>query len=1287
MKQSVSFSMILIGAVLTGCTVHFRRSDLDSTLLHQGSLSLGTVPSLLRGGETLSLHLTAPEVSFGKKVTSLELAFAQDGETYASPVSLTPGNQVYPWIAPSVDVTSARLKLTATDETGASFSEESAPFQIDSTAPTTPALTLFSSALTNSRSAKLTVDGCTDRSAIWIGDATDPAPTLSTSGWVPCSAVAGDLVYSLPAGDGTTSLAAWARDAAGNLSNESSSVAVTLDQTAPGAPGVTFASNSLTALLGNSATQTFTVSDCTDRAKILFTETTTTPLATDPDWQTCSTAAGAFSYVFLGDGTHPLKVWAMDGAGNLSPATSLTYEYDSTPPTLTSLVINNGAMYTGTPLVNVKLNVTEIHDPISIRLSMADPVTGDCQSEYADDSWQSYAASGTPQTYSFLVTAGDGTKTICAWAKDSTGNVSTISPSTGTQGVDQNSIQFSIGNPPQIAAFTAVNDTPGGNYGTTVFLAGDTIKIAWTATDTEGLDDHPISLSYSTDNVHWLDVVTNGDITDSSNMTWLGSLSGNPTSDSDSYTSFQAPTVNYLRLKIMVKDEAGNIGISVLSDTLNTPGWSIYAGSVDRGIGGTALSASFQDGARGWGLFDVHPTTNDLYVIDSGYGIRKVDATTGLVSTFLQHGTTNLPTDGYLSASSRLNTTYSILAFDHRGYLYVLDMDSSTYLNSSTLYQIDPVTGHCRLYVGGGTAIDNTATPSTAFVLKGPFTFDEDNSIYFLANCNPGTWGTGNHPMRLMKMTQNTDGTAGTVSVVAGDCTNANPSTSDVDALTAPFATGNYGALAGLSAWNHGQTIYYAVYPSTFRKILNGKNDSASITASGYQMAYSSWNGKLYASAAGEIREYTPSLTGAGGETYTSFVTSNGTGNCTADGVDAASACVNAQTTFVMSPQGTLLFGDGPAVNSPRKYRVRYRDTSGKVRTLAGSLPFIGDGLDKSVINGVLSGIYYKQATEPNQTAFPAGLYFTEQQGLVMGYIDPSTEKASILAGTQQGNSIPLYSDGTSFDTDLDLGGYYSGGNLFALNFDGDGLPWFRYQNALTSVDSSHKIVARQTVSSSNFWNLAADGTDPSTVDLYVYGTSQNLTFKDHGVFLMGSYRSLPSYDEPPQISFLDFDHHTMRKIMGNSSSGSSADDATPGDPVNLSLDLSCANQGPCYLQYRSDEDRLYFGELTKIRYLTTPTDTANSTLGTLFTQPNGYNIYNFIFHPGNDQVFYMASDGKLHCHDISSGKSWCDDSALGPASGMSGIGRGPNQFTWRDSSHLLISTYSGYIYEYTLSP
>ena len=82
-----------------------------------------------------------------------------------------------------------------------------------------------------------------------------------------------------------------------------------------------------------------------------------------------------------------------------------------------------------------------------------------------------------------------------------------------------------------------------------------------------------------------------------------------------------------------------------------------------------------------------------------------------------------------------------------------------------------------------------------------------------------------------------------------------------------------------------------------------------------------------------------------------------------------------------------------------------------------------------------------------------------------------------------------------------------------------------------------------------------------------------------------------------------------------------------------------------------------------------------------------GRTIYNFIFSEDKKQFFFIDASGNLYCKDISSGKAWCNNTSLGPSTGLAKIAKGPNQLTWKDATTLLISNYKGQIYQYNLLP
>lgn len=170
-------------------------------------------------------------------------------------------------------------------------------------------------------------------------------------------------------------------------------------------------------------------------------------------------------------------------------------------------------------------------------------------------------------------------------------------------------------------------------------------------------------------------------------------------------------------------------------------------------------------------------------------------------------------------------------------------------------------------------------------------------------------------------------------------------------------------------------------------------------------------------------------------------------------------------------------------------------------------------------------------------------------------------------------------------------------------------------------------------------------------------------------------------------IKIFDFGTRTVTRIMGGTSDGYTADRTTPGWVRTATLWNGCHDDwGNCFAVYRTDDDRLYFSEDYRVRFITAPRDPSMSTLGTLFERADRQPIQSFTFHPSGTQLFYV-SGGSLHCHDLGSGAGWCNDTPLGPPAILAPIEPGPNQLTWRGDRTLLISSYAGEVYEHTLAP
>lgn len=993
---------------------------------------------------------------------------------------------------------------------------------------------------------------------------------------------------------------------------------------------------------------------------------------------TCSGSAWSFTTdsKFI-DGTYSYTFTHTDANGNISSLSS-SWVRDTVTPIMQSVLVAEGAAYVGTSYVVVDVEASDDVLVKSIRLKNAHTVTKECHSEYADDNWQIY--SGGLQRYSTPLIPGDGEKKICVWAKDNAGNVTVMSPVLGTLNINMDTVLYEIGNPPVITAFSVLS-----SLGEPEFALNEDVLINWTITDEEELSVNPVSLYYTTSsatNANWTLIATN-----------YGNIGTGKTTSSGNYLSFKAPSAGFFRVKIVAKDIAGNTSLST-EKTLNTGNWSIFAGTLDPGVGGSALGVRLKSVSSNLTSMyaAINPKTNDAYVVSYGQGIYKLDAVSGKVEMFINHGIKNFSDGDTITTSTATPATEVKLMFDNNGLLYLIETSTLNAFDGSIIWQINPITKVIKKYLGGGSLYDGAITANTAQVQFGAFTFDESNSLYYLAHCSPGTYYNGVNPgttaLRLMKAFQDpTTKTVSGVNAVAGNCVRGVPTSSvGVTSLDAPLMDAGHTTLGGISALENGNKIYYYFLgANSGYKINNGITYKSSI--SGYPY-YDYQSHKFYFTSS-QIHEGVLNFNSSNGDTSSIYITNSGTGDCIKDGVNRTSACIATSYRPIRGPNGNLAFLDGALANSSSTFSVRYVDENNNIKTYLGTPPFYGDDLDKGFMKSEIGGIYYKKSSEANQGAFPEGLYFVDGSAMIMGHIN-TAQKVKIIAGNQSKASVSAL-DNTDFDTGLSLGTPYSyGAVMSSLAFNNEGLPFMRvasYAKSLMKIEADKKIsfLTASTGIISNYFDFAVEGANPSLYGFYVAGGKNNLTIKDEKkVFLLGAYTN--SISNPTILSsemkLFDYENSSVRHLMGVSSSNpvTSPDDFTGGNLSNKTFPSDCTST--CFLQYNSSDDRLYFSEDKKIRYVTTPDNQLTRTLGTLFTSTR--TIHNFIFSTDQKQVFYI-SNGKLYCKDISSGKAWCNDSELGPALGMSLIASGPNQLTWKDDLTLLVSTFTGMIYQYNL--
>ena len=1236
------------------------------------TLTTLTGGQVVRAGTAQAINWTASDNNTtGNWIT---LSYSSDSGITWTAITSTTNTGSYSWTVPAaVDSSTYRVKVTATDRVGqVTESASGSNIIVDSTAPTVT-LTSFTGGQA--------VLGNSNQTITWNASDANFGSTpitlhLSTNSGSTWSTIASNLPntgsyswYTNVPDAGTYRVRVTATDAAG-INNTSSSTsdfvvstqAPNLSQTTRSSPYYSRTDTSVT--FGGTCDTGYTIT------------------ITGAESTTLACPAGTWSWTTATQSTDASRTYNFSQTNAVLTLTiSAIWVRDTVAPSLTSVNINNGNAQTPAPMVSVAVTTPETG--LSVRLANSSSTFSSCQAQYADNNWQ--PQSGLTTNFSHLLSSGDGDKKVCVWAKDQAGNVSTISPAAGTANVDMDTITYASGNPPRVVAFEAVNDGGGAFQGMNNAYQNDPLKITWTVTDVESLDNNPVLLDYTLNGTTWTPIEAG-----------FGGLSGNPTSYTHTYYGFSAPTANFFRVRIRVKDSAGNISSELMSKAFNTSPWTVVAGNPGRGVGGSAKSAYVTRSNTQFTNVAMNPLNGDVYFIDHGFGVKKMSGATGIVSLFIRYDGSNLGTSGTLDSTKALDTQSMRLLFDNKGFLYLFVSNAYLVYNEypDRVYRINTSTLEYTTYLGTGMGNSTGINPADAFVfMSSALAFDEANSLYFTSSCTPGVRfvrGGSTSNTVLMKVTQNPDGTPGTVTRVAGNCTRGTP-TSGVAAISNPFNDANDGPWQMLlTVWGNGRFIYYTDGQGRGFKIIDGISYKSALNIGYGGMVYDPVSGLIKSANEGTIRHTVPNLSGDNGETITDIMNGQGTGaTCADDGTAAAQVC-GSMNGGVISSSGKFFFIEGldGGLN-----RLRYLDDNNNIQTLLGAQSFSGAGQLPSNAKGGFAGIHYKKSTDPLSLVYPEGLYFMERFGGVFGYFtDTTTVK---LLGNQSGTG-PSY--GTPLASNQSLGALAEQhiGAQSSMFFDRNGKIWLRNHHAKISTLDENMILTDRTPSPGGNWNVSNEGGDPRSYSVWPYGGWGNLVVKDDGKLLLigGDYD--PSDPNPTRqdtrgmIKIFDYESNVIKYVIGNSAGpGFTSDQPSPGSVKNAAMD-NCMNNH-CSTYYDQSTDRVYFSERGRVRYITNPENPSLHTLVTVFNNPNG-DIWNFTLSPNKKYIMYVLSNGRLYCHAISAAdnSAICNNdpnlhTTLGPPPGLSHISKGGNQLTWRNDSILYISTYMGEIYQYIL--
>ncbi|WP_244965642.1 Ig-like domain-containing protein, partial [Methylobacterium soli] len=286
------------------------------------------------------------------------------------------------------------LTATARDTAGnVSSASAAVALTIDSVAPGAPAITTLPGLINN---ATPIITGTAEAGA---------TVTISDNGTVLGTAVAGaNGVFSFtptaPLVQGTNSLTAIARDAAGNVSGRSAAVALTIDSVAPGAPAITTLpglTNNATPIITGTAEVGATVT-ISDNGTVLGTAVAGTN--------------GVFSFTPtapLVQGANSLTATARDAAGNVSGASAaVALTIDSVAPGVPAITTLPGLTNNTTPIITGTAEVGA-----TVTISDNGTVLGT-------------AVAGANGVFSFTPTTPlpQGANSLTATARDAAGNVS-----------------------------------------------------------------------------------------------------------------------------------------------------------------------------------------------------------------------------------------------------------------------------------------------------------------------------------------------------------------------------------------------------------------------------------------------------------------------------------------------------------------------------------------------------------------------------------------------------------------------------------------------------------------------------------------------------------------------------------------------------------------------------------------------------------------------------------------------------------------------------------------------
>ena len=314
-----------------------------------------------------------------------------------------------------------RIEVVVLDGVNNESNVRSQTIVLDTVLPTVTSASINGGAATaTSTSVTLALGASDDRSGLSQYQLSETADfsgetTTSWTAWTPTPG------YTLSTGDGTKTVYARVKDAAGNVSTEAmlNHDSITLDAAGPtfssgvvlaGGAGTTTGTTvslAISATDAGSSVAQYRLSEAAD-----FTGGTTTGWTPVPLPTTCTLSTG--------DGLKTIYVQLKDANGNMSTEATLNHDsimLDAQGPTFSSaVVLGGGAAATGTTSVSISISATDAGSSIAhYRLSEAADFTGGTTTGWTP----------VPLPTTCSLSTGDALKTIYVQLRDANNNVST----------------------------------------------------------------------------------------------------------------------------------------------------------------------------------------------------------------------------------------------------------------------------------------------------------------------------------------------------------------------------------------------------------------------------------------------------------------------------------------------------------------------------------------------------------------------------------------------------------------------------------------------------------------------------------------------------------------------------------------------------------------------------------------------------------------------------------------------------------------------------------------------